>query len=157
MAVQRRGLLLIAAISLATVAAVAGAWTYQQKKEAADYESNYQAAIHMNDMLRAADKLNGKLISQGCLMCHSFEKGDTTKKVGPNLFGIVGRGIAAERGYDYSFAFQALKGKRTWTTDELDGWLHGPADYIPGTRMTFGGLTDPQDRMDLIAYLITLH
>lgn len=112
-------------------------------------------AVKMNDMLAVADANAGEQYSKACAACHSFEKGGPDK-VGPNLFGIVGRPMASREGFRYSEALLALKGE-IWTTDALYDWLHDPAGFAPGTTMAIGGMLDPQDRMDLIAYLMTLH
>lgn len=108
-----------------------------------------------NDMLNVADPKKGKTIAQLCMACHSFQASGAPGKVGPILYGVVGAPIAGRSDFEYSPALRALKG-RTWTTDELYEWLRNPAGYAPGTRMMFNGLLDPQDRMDLIAYLMTL-
>lgn len=107
-----------------------------------------------NDMLAAASVSNGHGLAQVCSTCHSFDKGGPNG-VGPNLFGIVGAHPAAKAGYSYSSALQKKSGD-LWTTDNLDRWLKVPGAYAPGTKMAFGGLLDPQDRADVIAYLMTL-
>ncbi|WP_291515954.1 c-type cytochrome [Bdellovibrio sp. ArHS] len=110
--------------------------------------------IERNDMLDAADIQVGREISHNCTACHSFSK-DGPNKTGPNLFGIVGAKIARRKDFEYSDALMALRGK-TWSIAELDHWLKEPDIYVPGTKMSSGGIADPQDRMDLIAYLMTL-
>ncbi|MGZ3650652.1 MAG: c-type cytochrome [Bdellovibrionota bacterium] len=117
-------------------------------------DAAFRAAVIPNDMLNVADPKRGELISHGCLACHNLGTGEKNK-IGPNLFGVVGRGIATKEGFEYSPAFAALRG-RTWTTDELYEFFRDPSAFAPGTKMTFGGLGDPQDRMDLIAFLMTL-
>lgn len=107
-----------------------------------------------NDMLDAADVKNGEAISMSCTVCHTFNKGGPNK-TGPNLFGIFGAKHAHLKEYAYSDALLRMK-DQTWTVDELYKWLRDPSVYAPGTKMTFSGLLDPQDRMDLIAYLMTL-
>jgi cytochrome c len=107
-----------------------------------------------NDMLAAASVENGHTISLTCGVCHTFDKGGPDQ-TGPNLFGIVGARHAHEKTYHYSSALQRMT-DRIWTTDALDKWLKGPGSYAPGTTMNFGGLLDPQDRADVIAYLMTL-
>jgi cytochrome c len=117
---------------------------------------------YQHDMLGAADTKNVGLIVVACTACHSFKKGEPNfggpsgkVYVGPNLFGVVGREIASLKGYNYSRAFKKLKGK-SWTVEELDKFLKRPTSYVPGTLMRFNGLLDPQDRMDVIAYLMTI-
>jgi cytochrome c len=107
-----------------------------------------------NDMLDAADIKNGEAISMSCTVCHTFNEGGPNK-TGPNLFGIFGAKHAHLKGYAYSDALLRMK-DQTWTVDELYKWLRDPSAYAPGTKMSFSGLLDPQDRLDLIAYLMTL-
>jgi len=112
------------------------------------------AAIIPHDMLAAADASVGLEIAKGCTACHSITKG-AAHKLGPNLFGIVGARIADHPDYQYSSALKA-KNNQLWTTDALYEWLRDPSEFAPGTKMSFVGILDPQDRMDLIAYLMTL-
>ena len=69
----------------------------------------------------------------------------------PTLYGVVGREQAAVSDYAYSAAFAELAA--AWTPEELDGFLHNPSEWVPGTKMTYRGLADVQDRADIIAYL----
>ena len=108
----------------------------------------------ISDMLKAADPKVGEELAVGCAACHSFQKNGPAK-VGPNLFNIVGAPIARRSDYAYSDSLLALQGKH-WTPDELYDWIRDPSAYAPGTKMSFVGMLDPQDRMDLIAYLMTL-
>ena len=64
---------------------------------------------------------------------------------------VFGRQVASEPGYNYSAALSAKDW--TWDAAHLDGWLKSPRTYVPGTKMTFYGIPDDQDRRDLIAYL----
>ncbi|NDD91448.1 cytochrome c family protein [bacterium] len=107
-----------------------------------------------NDMLAAADVNQGREIAQSCKNCHSFERGEVNE-IGPSLYGIVGAKIASRKDFQYSYALQQ-KGDLRWDVDNLDRWIRNPSSFIPGNRMIFNGLPDPQDRMDLIAYLMTL-
>lgn len=111
--------------------------------------------VQMNDMLAVADAKRGAEIAQSCVICHSFQPVFVPGKTGPHLFGIVGRPMASVEGYAYSVALSELRGE-TWTTDNLYDWLHDPTSFAPGTTMAVEGMLDPQDRMDLIAYLITV-
>jgi cytochrome c len=108
----------------------------------------------INDMLAAADVKKGQEIAHECEVCHSFEAGGPNR-IGPNLFGIVGARIARRNDFEYSHALRQ-KQDLTWTIDHLDEWLKDPAAFVPENKMIFSGLLDPQDRMDLIAYLMTL-
>ena len=70
---------------------------------------------------------------------------------GPNLHGIFGRKAGSKAGYAYSDAVK--NAGFTWDAEHLDKWLASPREDLPGTKMTFAGLKDPKDRIDLIAYL----
>ena len=107
----------------------------------------------IENQLAAANADHGKDISKVCMACHTLQKGEPNK-IGPNLYGVVGRPRASEPGYDYSAAMKAKGG--AWTFDELNKFLSGPRNYIPGTKMTFAGLDSEHQRADLIAYLRTL-
>ena len=96
---------------------------------------------------RAAGSVSrGEELYQGCEKCHSIEKND----VGPMHKGVVGRVAGTVAGYNYSPALRSAK--IVWTEANLDKWLAGPQDFIPGTRM-FYQVKDPQDRADVIAFL----
>jgi cytochrome c len=109
--------------------------------------------VPIETLLASADVTRGENGTKPCQACHTFTKGGENR-VGPNLWGVVGRPRASEAGFEYSPAMKAKGG--TWTYDELNKFLEGPAKYIPGTKMTFGGLTRPAARADVIAYLNSL-
>ena len=88
-----------------------------------------------------------------CAICHS-DKPDVNK-VGPSLFGVVGRHIGTEPHYNYSSADQ--HSNIVWTPAELDAYLNHPHKVIPGTKMPYPGLHNAQERQNLIAFLATLH
>ena len=104
-------------------------------------------------LLASADPKRGEDAAKVCQACHTFEKGGPAK-IGPNLWGVVGRPRATMAGFDYSSGMKSMGG--TWTVEDLNQFLAKPQAFVSGTKMTFGGLTRPQTRADVIAYLNTL-
>jgi cytochrome c len=98
----------------------------------------------------AADAMAGATIAERCAACHDWTKGGPNK-IGPNLYGVVGRARASHEGFSYSPALQAKMGD--WTYGDLFMFLAQPAVFVPGTKMTFAGLPRAQDRLNLIAFL----
>jgi len=99
----------------------------------------------------SADVSRGQLLSFACAACHSFSEAGGTL-VGPNLHGVFGRRAASVAGFDYSPAL-ASSGL-VWTPVSLEAWLNEPASFVAGTKMAFTGYRSPDDRRDLIAYLL---
>lgn len=99
---------------------------------------------------QAADVQAGKAIFDAtCHNCHSLAAG--VNKVGPSLYGVVGRPSAVIQGYQYSPALKHLR--TTWTEAALDAYLSNPRGSVHGVKMYFKGLTKPEDRANIIAYL----
>jgi cytochrome c len=101
-------------------------------------------------LIKSADIDAGARIFKKCAACHNIEKG-TGNKIGPNLFGIVGKKRAVTAGFAYSEPMKAKGG--SWSLEDLNQFLTSPKAYIPGTKMTFAGLKKDQDRANVIAYL----
>ena len=97
----------------------------------------------------AGDAARGKTVFARCAACHDLNTGAV--RMGPSLKGIIGRKAGAVANFGYS---AGMKGKGvTWGPDTLDAFLIAPMKYVPGTRMAFPGLSNAQDRADVIAYL----
>jgi cytochrome c len=104
--------------------------------------------------LASASVEKGQAAVKVCQACHTFEKGGPNR-VGPNLYDIVGHDRGTGRnGFNFSAAMKAKAGK--WTYEELDKFLANPRGYIPGTNMSFAGISRDSQRADVIAYLRSL-
>jgi cytochrome c len=100
--------------------------------------------------LAAADAGKGEASAKKCAACHTFAKGEPNR-VGPNLYGVVGRPKASVPGFNYSAALKAKGGN--WTPEDLDAFLANPKGAVPGTNMSFAGIARGGERADLITYL----
>ena len=98
----------------------------------------------------AADLDNGKHKFAQCRSCHTTAQGGPNI-TGPNLWGVFGRKAGSLDGFSYSDGVKAAG--FTWDVNHLDKWITDPRAMIPGTKMTFFGIKDPKDRVDVIAYL----
>src|SRR5208282_5758141 len=104
-------------------------------------------------LLAKADAKKGEQYAKVCLTCHNFEKG-AGPKIGPPLWGVVGRPIASVPGFAYSDSLKAVGGN--WTWEALNTMVSNPKMEASGTKMTFPGEKDPQRRADILAFLQTL-
>jgi cytochrome c2 len=118
--------------------------------EGASEDSTADAgASEFATMVASADASAGERIYRQCQACHQIE--NERNGVGPHLVGVVGRDIASVDGFNYSDALTGLDG--AWTLDKLSAWIENPREFAPGNRMGYQGLSDEQDRADLMAYL----
>jgi cytochrome c len=99
----------------------------------------------------SGDPVKGKKIFAQCMTCHTAEKG--VNRVGPSLYGVVGRHSGKEPGFVYSDANK--NSGLTWTEQELFTYLENPQKTVPGTKMAYVGLKNPQQRADVISFLKT--
>ena len=111
-------------------------------------------AVSVGTLLASADAAKGQTVFKACAACHDGSKGGPNK-VGPNLWGIVGRNHGIHEGFAYSEAMAALKDK-PWDYAALNEFLIAPKVAIKGTKMAYGGLKKDEDRANLLAYLATL-
>jgi cytochrome c len=116
-------------------------------------EATKQADPPVAVALKAGDAEAGKTLTKACAACHSFDKGGPNK-VGPALWGVVGRKPASHEGYAYSEAMKSKAGN--WGYEELYAFLAAPKATVPGTKMTYAGLPKFEDRANMLAYLRTL-
>lgn len=103
-------------------------------------------------VLPTADVAAGQAVFAKCQSCHSL----TANGTGPNLTGVVGRKPGTEAGFAYSDAMKAFGEKQPiWDYEHIYEFVKNPQAYVSGTKMTFVGLKQPQDRINVIAYLHT--
>lgn len=121
---------------------VAGAEDTAEAEEEVDFET----------LLASADPEAGARQFRKCSACHQLEQG--ANGAGPYLYGVVGRDKASVEGFSYSEALSSMEG--AWTPENLSGFIEKPSAYAPGTSMGFAGLSNAEDRADLIAYLQTI-
>lgn len=100
----------------------------------------------------AADVEAGKKVFNKCAACHSVEPGKT--KVGPSLWGVVGRKAGTLEGYSFSAAMK--NSGLTWDVSTLELYLAKPSEVVKGSKMAFAGIKDPTELADVVAYLQTL-
>lgn len=100
--------------------------------------------------LASADVTRGEQVFKKCTACHNAEPGGANA-LGPGLFGVMGAQVAAHPGFAYSPALKEVGG--AWDWDRMTEWLANPKKFAPGNKMTFAGLSDPQDRADVMLFL----
>jgi cytochrome c2 len=107
-------------------------------------------------LMASADAGAGEGVAKKCAACHSFEKGGANK-VGPALWNIVNRPVAAAEAFKYSDGLKTFaEGGTVWDYERLNGFLLAPKKFVSGTSMGFAGLKKPTERADIIAYLRSL-
>ncbi len=99
---------------------------------------------------QSADLDNGQAKFALCKSCHSVNQGGGNM-VGPNLYGVFGRKAGSVAEFSYSDGVKASG--IVWDADKINQWIKGPSAMIPGTKMTYLGMSDAKDRTDVVAYL----
>ena len=109
------------------------------------------AAVPLPNLLAAADPAKGEAVFAKCKACHTIDQGGANG-IGPNIFGIMGKPIGKHAA---GFAYSAdLAGKGgTWDFAAMDAWLASPKKFASGTKMSFPGLSSPEDRANILVYL----
>jgi len=97
-----------------------------------------------------ADATKGEQVFKKCAACHNADKGGPNA-LGPNLWGVMGEPIGKGHGFAFSDALSSKGG--TWDFATMSEWLLSPKKFAPGTKMTFAGLSNPEDRANVIAFL----
>jgi len=105
-------------------------------------------------LLSTADVAKGEAVFAKCIACHTIDQGGPNG-IGPNLYGTMGEPIGqGKAGFAFSSALSGHGG--TWTFENMDAWLTSPRNFANGTKMSFAGLSNPEDRANIIAYLNTM-
>jgi cytochrome c len=114
-------------------------------------EGGAAAAEPIAVRLAKADLAKGEASFKKCMACHTINQGGPNG-IGPNLYATMGEGIAQGKGgFAFSDALKSVAGN--WDFDKMDAWLTSPRKFASGTKMTFAGIGDPQERANVIAYL----
>jgi cytochrome c len=108
------------------------------------------AAMPLALALPQGDPARGETIYGRCFACHAIDRDRT----GPRHAGLFGRRAGSVPGFPYSAALKTAGANGlVWNDETLDKFLQSPTKLVPGTRMTYAGVTSAQDRADLLAYL----
>lgn len=164
-----RNMILGAVLTTAFVLAVLGVVTPMLFETAPPAKPGYAIAVaeatggeaaevppDWGTVLKTADVQAGQAKTAVCQACHNFSPAGTNN-IGPGLFGVVGRKPGTHPGFAYSPGMVAYGGKiGTWDYQHIYDFIAGPQKVVDGTKMTFVGMKNSQDRINIIAYLHTL-
>lgn len=119
-------------------------------------EEEEQGPPDFGVLLAGADVGAGERVARRCASCHTFEEGGRDG-TGPHLWGVMGRDVAEVDAFNYSQAMEEYaEGGTEWGYQNMYDYLENPRGYVPGTAMSFAGLRDQEDRVNIIAYMRTL-
>ena len=119
-------------------------------KQIVEKKSDTVEEVDIASLLAMGDLAHGEKVFKKCSACHVVDKGGENK-IGPALYGVLGRKVAAIESYKYSSAMAAYD--KEWTFEEMNGYLKKPQAWIKGTKMSFAGLRKEKDRASVILYL----
>lgn len=108
------------------------------------------AAVPLANLLAAADPAKGETVFAKCTACHTINQGGANG-IGPNLWAALGKTHGHVAGFAYSDALKSVPGN--WTFEAMDAWLASPRKYANGTKMSFAGLSNPEDRAAVMVYM----
>lgn len=118
-----------------------------------EVETEVAEEVDFEVLFASASAADGEGLFRSCQSCHKLEAGENS--VGPYLYGVVGRPVDTATGYtSYSGALELVAD--VWTPENLFHFLENPKGWAPGTTMGYNGMRDPEDRVNLIAYLDSL-
>ncbi len=109
------------------------------------------AEVPIASLLGTADPAKGAEVFKKCAACHTVTQGGANG-IGPNLYATMGEAVATGKG-GFAFTDALKKVGGAWDFEKMNAWLTSPRKFAPGTKMTFAGLSNPQDRANLIVYL----
>ena len=122
----------------------------QKSNVSVSLETTVEEKVDIAALLAMGDIATGEKVFKKCAACHSIVKGGKNN-IGPALYNVVNRQVGIVSDYKYS---KALSGYgKSWTFEELNGYLIKPAKWIKGTKMAFAGLRKEKDRASVILYL----
>lgn len=120
--------------------------------EGAEEEGGAEAGPSLATLLNTGDAAKGEALFAKCTSCHTINSGGAAG-IGPNLFGVVGKPVGKHAaGFAYSDALGGHGGD--WSFENLDAWLKSPKAFAPGTKMSFAGLSKPEDRANIILFML---
>ncbi len=122
----------------------------QAVSTSAETEETTEKKVDIAALIAMGDVASGEKIFKKCASCHSIIKGGENK-IGPALYNVVGRQVGGVADYKYSKAL--IEYNKTWTIEELNGFLLKPTKWIKGTKMAYAGLRKEKDRASIIKYL----
>lgn len=119
---------------------------------APEEDEGADAGPSLAELLASGSAEAGANVFARCAACHSIEQGGANG-IGPNLYAVLGTNIGSHApGFSYSSALSGKGGQ--WTYENMDAWLASPRGFADGTTMSFAGLGNPEDRANIILYMV---
>ena len=116
----------------------------------AETDSTNSKTENIMALFASTSAAEGAKVFKKCAACHSIKE-DGANKIGPALWGVLGRSAGSITDYKYSKAMEAYG--KNWSFEEMNGFLKKPKDWIKGTKMSFAGLKKAEDRAAVIRYM----